>query len=157
MFASLQNFSFLVRVLAIFLCTVCYPDDRCSKIPCCKRKKSPGATLRASTELCPLLLQQYSHEKSGNWRHCSFRLFSVSFCTTHPSWHQASFPQTDISSAGNVPPISADQATGHMLLAQIWGALRQGCDKGRRAKGTGPPLSGWLPWSRALPECLQRV
>lgn len=85
---------FLVHVLAIFLCIVCYPDDRCSKIPCRKRKKSPGATLRASTELCPLSLQQYSHEKSGNWRHYSFRLFGVSFLH-HSSFLTSGFVSTD--------------------------------------------------------------
>lgn len=94
MFSSLQNFSFLVHVLAIFLCMVCYPDDRCSKIPCRERKQSSGATLRASSALCPLSLQQRSHEKSGNWRHCSLRLLAVCFLH-HSSFLTSGFDSAD--------------------------------------------------------------
>ena len=153
MFASLQNFSFLVHVLAVFPCTVCYPDDRCSKIPCRKRKKSPGATLRASTALWPLSLQQYSHEKSGNWRHYSFRLFGVSllhlssFLTSgvvSTEWHQLCWkPALHLRRPSCGP--HASRADLRRAQARVW--------EGREDRGV---TDEWLPWSRSLPECLQR-
>ena len=44
------------------------------------RGRSPWSRLRndPSTVLCPRSLQQCGRERSGNWWHCSFRLFGIS-------------------------------------------------------------------------------
>ena len=121
MFTSLPNFLFLVHVLVAFPCTVTQFVLKSLVL----RGGSPWSHLRShpSPTLC-----------GWNRAHCSFRLSGVSGPPPplRPSCHQAAFPQGDISSAGNLPSVSTDQAMGRTRAS---GSFEERWGKGVRRSG----------------------